>query len=68
MAASAARTVISWTDDRDNDHQGELVARAHDLDVIACEVCGFRHTVPLPQPKTVERNWSGKPPSIAVKA
>src|SRR5688500_10753474 len=66
MAASAAKTVICWTD-----HSGSLVTRAHDYDVIACEVCGFRHVIPLPEPETLERAYRGascseeKPPCLA---
>ena len=61
--ASAAKTVISWTDEWDNDHHGLLIGRVHDVDVIACEVCGFRHAIPLPQPKALERAWGGNPSS-----
>lgn len=31
-------------------HEGERVTRVGDFDIIACEVCGFRHAVPLPDP------------------
>jgi hypothetical protein len=55
MAASAAKTVISWTDHSGNDHDGPLITRVHDYDVIACEVCGFRHVIPLPDPRSLER-------------
>ena len=57
MAASAAKTVISWTDESDHDHDGPLITRAHDYDVIACEVCGFRHVIPLPDPKSLENAY-----------
>jgi len=58
MAASAAKTVICWTDHSGNDHDGPLVTRVHDYDVIACEVCGFRHVIPLPSPADLERAYS----------
>ena len=58
MAAPAAKTVISWTDESDHDHDGPLITRAHDYDVIACEVCGFRHVIPLPDPKSLETAYS----------
>jgi SAM-dependent methyltransferase len=57
MAASAAKTVISWTDHAGGDHDGPLVTRAHKFDVIACEVCGFRHVIPLPEPASLERAY-----------
>jgi SAM-dependent methyltransferase len=57
MAASAAKTVICWTDYSGNDHDGPLVTRVHDYNVIACEVCGFRHVIPLPEPQTLERTY-----------
>jgi len=57
MAAIAAKTVISWTDYAGGDHDGPLVTRVHDYDVIACEVCGFRHVIPLPDPASLERAY-----------
>ena len=57
MAASAAKTVISWTDHSGNDHDGPLITRVHDYDVIACEVCGFRHVLPLPEQAGLERAY-----------
>jgi SAM-dependent methyltransferase len=57
MAAVAAKTVISWTDHSGNDHDGPLITRADDYDVIGCEVCGFRHVIPLPEPGHLERAY-----------
>ena len=57
MNAMAASTVLSWTDHADGEHQGPLVTRAKNCDVIACEVCGFRHVVPLPDPAELERAY-----------
>jgi len=57
MGASAAKTVISWSDHAGSDHDGPLVTRVHDFDVIACQVCGFRHVIPLPNPASLERAY-----------
>jgi SAM-dependent methyltransferase len=57
MGASAAKTVISWSDHAGSDHDGPLVTRVHDYDVIACQVCGFRHVIPLPEPASLERAY-----------
>src|SRR5262245_46255181 len=54
MGASAARTVISWTDHAGSDHDGPLITRVQGYDVIGCEVCGFRHVIPLPDPASLE--------------
>jgi hypothetical protein len=35
MAASAAKTVISWSDQSGSDHDGPLMTRVHEYDVIA---------------------------------
>jgi len=57
MGASAARTVISWTDHVGHDHDGPLITRVAGYDVIACAVCGFRHVLPLPEPEALERAY-----------
>jgi SAM-dependent methyltransferase len=57
MGASAAKTVISWTDRVGNDHDGPLITRVEGYDIIACAVCGFRHVLPLPEPETLERAY-----------
>jgi 2-polyprenyl-3-methyl-5-hydroxy-6-metoxy-1,4-benzoquinol methylase len=57
MRASAAKTVISWTDRGGSDHDGPLITRASGYDVIACDVCGFRHVIPLPDPANLERAY-----------
>jgi len=57
MGASAARTIISWTDRAGNDHDGPLITRVEGFDVIACAVCGFRHVLPLPEPEALERAY-----------
>jgi 2-polyprenyl-3-methyl-5-hydroxy-6-metoxy-1,4-benzoquinol methylase len=57
LGASAAKTVISWTDHAGSDHDGPLITRVQDYDVIACEICGFRHVIPLPEPQTLERAY-----------
>ena len=57
MAASAAKTVISWSDQSGSDHDGPLMTRVHDYDVIACQCCGFRHVIPLPEPASLEKAY-----------
>lgn len=57
MGASAAKTVISWTDRVGNDHDGPLITRVEGYDIIACAICGFRHVLPLPEPETLERAY-----------
>jgi SAM-dependent methyltransferase len=39
-------------------HEGPVVAREHDVDVIACRRCGFRHVDPLPDPATIDRLYT----------
>ena len=55
MGAIAAKTTISWTGYDGSSHEGELITRSKDHDVIACDVCGFRHVIPLPDPSELER-------------
>src|SRR5262245_62832772 len=57
MAASAAKTVVAGGDHAGGDHEGPLVTRVHDYDVIDCQVCGFRHVIPLPESKSLERAY-----------
>src|SRR5678816_2033422 len=57
MGAIAAKTTISWTGYDGSSHEGELITRSKDHDVIACDVCGFRHVIPLPDPSELERAY-----------
>ena len=57
MGATAAKTTISWTGFDDSSHKGELITRSKGHDVIACDVCGFHHVVPLPDPSELERAY-----------
>jgi len=41
-----------------NGHEGELLASANGHDIIACEACGFRHAVPLPDPSALIREYA----------
>lgn len=41
-----------WHSEHYGSHEGEVVAVSGDHDVIECEICGFRHIVPLPTPET----------------
>lgn len=49
MGALAAETIVVW-----GDHEGPLVTRHKAHEVIACQCCGFRHVVPLPDPRELE--------------
>jgi SAM-dependent methyltransferase len=57
MGAIPAETTISWTDSRGGSHEGLLVTRAKDFDIIACAICGFRHALPLPDPIELEQAY-----------
>ena len=57
MGANAAKTTIAWTGYDDSSHEGELITRSKGHDIIACDVCGFRHVVPLPDPSELERAY-----------
>lgn len=51
-AAVSGESVIAW-----QTHQGARIARANGHDIIACEMCGFRHAIPLPDPDALEREY-----------
>jgi SAM-dependent methyltransferase len=38
-------------------HYGACVAQANGHDIVACEACGFRHALPLPDPAALEREY-----------
>jgi 2-polyprenyl-3-methyl-5-hydroxy-6-metoxy-1,4-benzoquinol methylase len=57
MGAIAAKTTISWSASDGASHDGPLVTRQSGYDIIACEVCGFRHVIPLPDPVALERTY-----------
>jgi SAM-dependent methyltransferase len=52
MGAEIAQISISW-----QAHEGPCVARKGGFDIIHCEMCGFRHAVPLPSPAALEREY-----------
>ncbi len=52
MGAEKAQISIAWAD-----HEGPCIARKNGFDVIHCEMCGFRHAVPLPLPADLERAY-----------
>jgi len=41
-------------------HQGPRLAAVNGFDIIACEMCGFRHAVPLPDPAALEQEYREK--------
>jgi len=57
MGAIAAKTTISWNAADGTSHDGALVTRKDGYDVIACDVCGFRHVIPLPDPTALEQAY-----------
>src|ERR1700760_2955756 len=52
MAAETAERHIAW-----ESHEGPCVAHANGYDIIHCEMCGFRHAVPLPTPESLTREY-----------
>ena len=49
MAVAAVEPIIAW-----QAHEGRRVARVKGYDIIQCELCGFRHVLPLPDPAELE--------------
>lgn len=52
MGVATAETVIAW-----QAHEGLRVAVADGYDIIHCNLCGFRHVVPLPDPATLAASY-----------
>ena len=52
MGAENAQIAIAWAE-----HEGLCVARKNRYDIIHCEMCGFRHAVPLPSAGDLEREY-----------
>src|SRR3569832_69162 len=52
MAAEIADRHIAW-----ESHEGSCVAHANGYDIIHCEMCGFRHAVPLPTAESLTREY-----------
>ncbi len=52
MGIAAAETIIAW-----QSHEGLRIARAGGHDIIQCTMCGFRHVVPLPEPRAFEHTY-----------
>jgi SAM-dependent methyltransferase len=52
MDAETAEISIAW-----QAHEGPCVARKNGYDILYCEMCGFRHAVPLPAPAELERAY-----------
>ncbi len=42
---------------KDGAHHGARIAAANNHDIIACEACGFRHALPLPDAGALERAY-----------
>lgn len=51
-AATAIQQNVQW-----REHRGARLATRNGHDVIACEICGFSHAVPLPDPEALEREY-----------
>jgi SAM-dependent methyltransferase len=56
-AATAAKTSRNGTTSAWGLHQGQRIAQKGEHDIIACDICGFAHAVPLPDPATLEREY-----------
>ncbi len=57
MGAELAEIRIVWAD-----HAGACVGRRGQYDLIQCEICGFCHAVPLPDPggrASRDAAWNG---------
>jgi SAM-dependent methyltransferase len=52
MAIAAIEPNIAW-----QDHEGPRVAQTKGFDIIQCDICGFRHILPLPDELTLERAY-----------
>ncbi len=52
MGAEIAKISIAWAE-----HEGPCIARKRGYDIIHCELCGYRHAVPLPSPAQLEREY-----------
>lgn len=48
MGAELAEIRIAWAE-----HAGVCVGRRGRYDLIQCEICGFCHQIPLPNPRDV---------------
>ncbi len=42
----------------DKAHRGPRIAHAKGHDIIACEICGFKHVLPLPDPQILAREYA----------
>jgi len=51
-AATAVQEYVRW-----GHHCGSRLAARNGHDVIACEICGFSHAVPLPEADALEREY-----------
>jgi SAM-dependent methyltransferase len=49
MNVAAVEPIIAW-----QAHEGRRVARLKGYDIIDCEICGFCHVLPLPEPAELE--------------
>jgi len=52
LGVATAETVIAW-----QAHEGLRVAVANGYDIIHCNLCGFRHVVPLPDPAVLAASY-----------
>jgi len=52
VAAETAERHIAW-----ESHEGPCIAAKDGYDIIHCDMCGFRHAVPLPTPESLTREY-----------
>ncbi len=52
MGVAAVETTIVW-----QSHKGARISQSMGMDVIDCAMCGFRHIIPLPDPRVLEASY-----------
>ena len=48
----------SWFDDNGVEHKGRIEGKFNEFEVIHCQLCDFKHVIPLPKPEELEKLYS----------
>ena len=48
----------SWLDDNGIEHKGRIEAKFNEFEVIHCQLCDFKHVIPLPKSEELEKLYS----------
>ena len=48
----------SWLDDNGIEHKGRIEAKFNEFEVIHCQLCDFKHVIPLSKPEELEKLYS----------